>query len=35
MDKRTLKRGNSVYLVDRVLPMLPERLSMNCVHWTK
>lgn len=27
MDKEALKRGNSVYLVDRVLPMLPERLS--------
>lgn len=27
LDKEALKRGNSVYLVDRVLPMLPERLS--------
>lgn len=27
MDKEALERGNSVYLVDRVLPMLPPRLS--------
>lgn len=27
MDKEALKRGNSTYLVDRVIPMLPERLS--------
>lgn len=27
MDKEALKRGNSVYLVDRVVPMLPEQLS--------
>ncbi|MBK7812472.1 MAG: ribonuclease R [Saprospiraceae bacterium] len=27
LDKEALRRGNSVYLVDRVLPMLPERLS--------
>ncbi len=27
MDREALKRGNSVYLADRVLPMLPERLS--------
>lgn len=27
MDKEALLRGNSVYLVDRVLPMLPPRLS--------
>jgi ribonuclease R len=27
LDKEARKRGNSTYLVDRVLPMLPERLS--------
>ncbi|MDP0506382.1 MAG: ribonuclease R [Fusobacterium sp. JB019] len=27
MDKEAFKRGNSVYLVDRVLPMLPRELS--------
>ena len=27
LDKEALKRGNSVYLVDRVLPMLLEKLS--------
>ncbi len=27
MDKEALRRGNSVYLVDRVLPMLPRELS--------
>lgn len=27
MDKEALKRGNSIYLVDRVIPMLPEQLS--------
>lgn len=31
MDTEALKRGNSVYLVDRVVPMLPEQLSnMAC-----
>jgi len=27
LDKEALNRGNSVYLVDRVVPMLPEELS--------
>lgn len=27
MDKEALKRGNSVYLIDQVVPMLPKRLS--------
>ena len=27
LDKEALKRGNSTYLVDRVIPMLPEALS--------
>ena len=29
LDKEALLRGNSVYLVDRVIPMLPERLTTN------
>ena len=27
LDRGAFKRGNSVYLPDRVVPMLPERLS--------
>lgn len=29
LDKEALRRGNSTYLVDRVVPMLPESLSTN------
>src|SRR5690606_35280325 len=29
LDREALKRGNSVYFPDRVVPMLPERISID------
>ncbi|MEZ5800733.1 MAG: RNB domain-containing ribonuclease [Nitratireductor sp.] len=33
MDREALIRGNSVYFPDRVVPMLPERISTICVRF--
>ena len=34
MDREALNRGNSVYFPDRVVPMLPERIS-NDLCWPR
>jgi len=33
LDKEAYDRATSVYLPDRVLPMLPEHISMNFARW--